>query len=275
MNRLGAVMKKIISGSVALLAMGLAGSAVRAADLPLKAPPPVPVFSWTGCYVGLDAGETYGRTDGYSTTSTSTLGGILPIANVGAASGSFNLSGGIGGVYYGCNYQFAGTGFVVGVEGDWSFDNKEGQAFTANPLVFPANAVWSLKERWVSTARVRLGYAWTPNLLLYVTGGGAWAKLDSSEWIITAPQGSAFLQSDWRGGWTVGAGAEYEVGYGWAVRSEFLYVDLGRYTTFTGFCPLAQCGGAPTNLSVNLHDYIWRAGLSYKFGWSPAVVARY
>jgi hypothetical protein len=24
-----------------------------AADMPLKAPPPVAVFSWTGCYVGI------------------------------------------------------------------------------------------------------------------------------------------------------------------------------------------------------------------------------
>jgi outer membrane immunogenic protein len=283
-------MNKLLVGSIALVAMGLGGSAVRAADLPLKAPPPVPVFSWTGCYVGLDAGETYGRSDGYSTIpgSRGTVPGGPGVAlppGVNLTDG-FNLNGGIGGVYYGCNYQFAGTGFVVGVEGDWSFDNKEGQAFIT-PGAFATTAaaagfgnpndVWYLQERQIGTARVRLGYAVTPNWLLYVTGGGAWAKIDSSEAIITAPTNSATkdIQSNWRGGWTVGAGTEYEVGYGWAVRSEFLYVDFGNFTTFTNI-PVGVIGSNTfTNLNVNLHEYIWRFGLSYKFGWSPAVVARY
>jgi outer membrane immunogenic protein len=280
MNR-GAVMKKIISASIALVALGWGGSAVRAADMPLKAPPPVPYFSWTGCYIGLDAGETYGHTDGYSTTGTSQLLPFGPIpAGINMTNG-FNLSGGIGGVYAGCNYQFAGTGWVIGFEGDWSFDNKEGQAFIT-PGAFGIVGgnladVWYLQEREIGTARLRLGYAVTPNWLLYVTGGWAWAKIDSTETVITAPTNSRVtdIQTNWRGGWTVGAGTEYEVGYGWAVRSEFLYVDFGNFTTFTNI-PVGVIGSNTfTNLNVNLHEYIWRFGLSYKFGWSPAVVARY
>jgi len=34
-----------------------------------------------------------------------------------------------------------------------------------------------------------------------------WAKIDSSEWVAANPL-TAFTQSDWRGGWTVGAGIE-------------------------------------------------------------------
>ena len=49
-------MKRLLA-SVSILA--LSSVAVSAADLPMKAPPyaaPIPVFSWTGCYVGGHAG---------------------------------------------------------------------------------------------------------------------------------------------------------------------------------------------------------------------------
>ena len=47
-------MRKLLLGSIALLALGAGGSAL-AADVRLpvyKAPPPVAVYSWTGFYVG-------------------------------------------------------------------------------------------------------------------------------------------------------------------------------------------------------------------------------
>ena len=48
-------------GSLILCAVSMVGSA-RAADLPVKAPPPAPVFNWTGCYVGGYVGGA--RSDG-------------------------------------------------------------------------------------------------------------------------------------------------------------------------------------------------------------------
>jgi outer membrane immunogenic protein len=279
-------MNKLIAGSVALAAASF-GTAALAADMPLKAPPPVVVYNWTGCYLGLSIGTNYGRSSGYETTaatqrpnSPTTLG---LVGAVGPVTDSLGLSGMIGGAYGGCNYQVGAV--VFGVEGDWSVTNKEDQAFNVSInapnagvglVVPPATAIYSLKERWLGTARLRVGYAVTEKWLWYVTGGAAWAKLDSSQWLVANPVGTTALQSDWRGGWTVGVGTEYAVGYGWSIRSEFLYVDFGRYTTFTNVQPPFVSGFGPlTNLSVNLHDYIWRVGMSYKFGWTPAVVAKY
>src|SRR5262249_10574870 len=111
--------------------------------------------------------------------------------------------------------------------------------------------------------------------LWYVTGGGAWAKFDTTEWLSGSPTTTTFTQTDWRGGWTVGAGTEYALGYGWSIKGEFLYVDFGTYNTFTGG-PLPQ--GTLEPREVRVRDYIWRFGMNYKFGWvgkSPAVVARY
>jgi len=49
--------------------------------------------------------------------------------------------------------------------------------------------------------------------LLYVTGGAAWAKIDSTLAVIGNPIATGVFQSDTRTGWTVGGGLEYALGY--------------------------------------------------------------
>jgi outer membrane immunogenic protein len=278
-------MKNHVFGSVAALVIGLGGSAL-AADMPLKAPPAVVVYNWTGCYLGLSIGTSSGRTGGFRSTAGSAfteLGApLVPIAAGQTITDSFNMSGFLGGAQGGCNYQFGG--WVVGVETDWSVTNKEGQSFinqaTAGAIgAFPTD-VFNLQERWLGTARLRIGYAVTDKWLWYVTGGGAWTKIDASESSLGAgggagPTGPAkWFQSQWRGGWTVGAGTEYALGYGWSIKSEFLYIRFQDFTTFTNVNPVTT--NTLTNLSVqNLRDYVFRVGMNYKFGWAPAVVAKY
>jgi outer membrane immunogenic protein len=50
-------MKKLFLASVALVALNAGGSAL-AADMRVKyaPPPPPPVFSWSGCYIGVHVG---------------------------------------------------------------------------------------------------------------------------------------------------------------------------------------------------------------------------
>jgi outer membrane immunogenic protein len=63
-------MKKLFLVSVALAALGLAAPAALAADMRVAAyaPPPPPVYTWSGCYVGGSAGTNSGRSDGFTTT---------------------------------------------------------------------------------------------------------------------------------------------------------------------------------------------------------------
>src|SRR5229473_7752419 len=83
-NRQGVViMKKLLIGSFVALTMG--GSAAIAADMPLKAPPPV-VWSWTGCYVGIEGGGAWGR----SRHDNVGGGGVL----FGSFTPKFDVSGG-------------------------------------------------------------------------------------------------------------------------------------------------------------------------------------
>src|SRR5215510_2798348 len=59
----GVIMKRILFGSMALIALGLSAPAM-AADMPVKAPPPPPVvWNWSGVYLGAHAGGAWSRTD--------------------------------------------------------------------------------------------------------------------------------------------------------------------------------------------------------------------
>jgi outer membrane immunogenic protein len=178
---------------------------------------------------------------------------------------SFDLSGFIGGGQLGCNWQWGA--WVFGIEGDGSATNKSGQGIELQPIP-RGNTLWisETQERWFVTARGRLGltnFWWFGDkTLLYVTGGGAWAKIDASEWLTTTPQSTGHQESNTRSGWTVGGGIEYALGYGWSVKSEFLYADFGTFTTFTS-PPFGLAGIQPRDVKVK--DYIWRAGMNYKF----------
>jgi outer membrane immunogenic protein len=123
-------MKKFLLSTVAVATM-TAGA--MAADLPARrmAPAPfaaVPVFTWTGFYVGANVGAAWNsnRRDDFGLNNYTAAG--LPV--VPAAGGTFFGTGlGVGnngrnasilgGVQIGYNWQMMpGSGFVLGVEGD-------------------------------------------------------------------------------------------------------------------------------------------------------------
>ena len=147
-------MKKFLLSSVALL--GFTAGAM-AADLPRRAAPqyfaPIPVFTWTGFYVGVNAGYGWSSDDnncigcfgGGVVTVDTTPGGatVAPLALPSGAlfkgtNGGGNRDGFVGGAQVGANYQFTpGSGFVVGVEADIQWlggdnDSKNNGFFGSN-----------------------------------------------------------------------------------------------------------------------------------------------
>src|SRR5256886_7486962 len=233
-------MERLFPASVAPGPLGLGTPAPFAADKRGPAytppPPPAPVYTWSGCYVGASARSWTGSRQHFATAGSTFsnpgfANNLIPAAT--AITDSFDVSGFIGGFQGGCNWQWGA--WVFGIEGDGSATNKSGQAFEG-PLVplFAGSRNWvsQTQERWLVTARARLGWAIWDRTMVYATGGAAWAKIDASEWVFAAngtrPIRTRHLESNTPSGWTVGAGPEAADGYGAAVKGQDLYVKLDQ-----------------------------------------------
>jgi outer membrane immunogenic protein len=192
-------MKKFLLSSVALL--GFSAGAM-AADLPRRAPPvfaPIPVFTWTGFYVGVNAGYAWNNSDdgdclGCNALTVDTpaflLGSSAPVVPLGG--GFLGLGGGggggsdgfTGGAQIGFNYQFTpGAGFVLGFEADIQWlggddDNSSffGGGFTAVPTAAVTQGVGS----GIAPPVVPGGN----NIFLF--GNGFNNRVGSSDWWATA-----------------------------------------------------------------------------------------
>jgi outer membrane immunogenic protein len=162
-----------VVATASLIAFALAGGA-NAADLgrPVyKAPPPSPppVWSWTGFYIGVNAGGSIGRDP--TSFSESGIGTVVTDA--------LSPAGFIGGGQLGYNYQFA-PNWVAGIEGDFQGASQKDSGCIGlcggNPPIPSETLNITQKVEWFATLRARLGYT-NGDWLWYVTGGGAWAQV--------------------------------------------------------------------------------------------------
>ncbi len=292
--------------------MALTGAAL-AADIPSRAPPPVyvpppPVLTWTGLYVGINAGGTWSNNNNVNTTavpvfSAATFAPELALSSaLATTSVPVSHSGFIGGGQIGYNFQFANS-FVAGIEADIqgvASGSRTGTVFGSGvPVGFPGetiNSTVTASKRidYLGTVRGRLGIAITPTFLAYGTGGLAYGGLHSSVSILqqnlgppgsnfTAPFSSFGSLNTSRVGWTAGGGLEWLFAPNWSVKAEYLYYDLGTATfalgpltnTFTDGSGVAYSSSPFARARYNGH--IVRGGLNWHFNlWGPApVVAKY
>jgi outer membrane immunogenic protein len=234
------------------LAAGAAGAqSASAADIvparmPVKAPASVFLPNWSGVYVGVTAGGVWGR-------SKDTFNDPAVPALLGLQAAKADVSGFIGGGTLGANWQF--SNIVLGVEGDGSWTNADGSSNLLPP--FLTTTTLDVRERWIATARGRVGYAFD-RWLVYVTGGGAWANV---RYTATNAAGFTDTSSKTVSGWTVGGGVEAKLVGNWSAKAEYLYVDFGDNNFFT---PVAA-GGPSGSQVMNLTNHIARAGLNYSF----------
>lgn len=223
---------------VAALTVAVASVAV-AADIPApvyKAPAAVAAFSWTGCYVGLNAGGGFARKEWTDT---------------GQDAGAHTASGAIAGGQVGCNYQ---TGaWVFGAEGMFDWSGMKGDHI--NGLTGLTSL--TTEVRWLGTATARVGYA-IDRSLFYVKGGAAWVR-DEHEGVVIIP----ILKGDaTRVGWTVGAGFEYAFAGNWSAKIEYNYLDFGSKDVM--FCDTLGAGiCGPIDIKQNAHLAL--VGVNYRF----------
>jgi len=231
-----AVMKKIAIGIAAVSA--LIGAPALAADMAMKAPPPVPapssVYNWNGFYVGGNAGGAW------ATTSDSN-------AFFAATTGNFHITGGVAGGQVGYNWQF--SPWVLGIESDFDGSNVKGS--TSAGLC--AGVVCTIENTWVGTTRARIGYA-TGAWLPYLTGGVAYGDVH-----IQDSAGAVHAGTN-RAGWTGGGGMEYALNQNWSIRAEYLYIDLG-----SGGVPCATVLGSCGMSTQTFTESVVRGGIDYRF----------
>jgi outer membrane immunogenic protein len=265
-------MKKVL-----LVGCALATSvfSAMAADMPLKAPPPPPVrlYSWTGCSLGGSVGGIWRQTDNVSIGVADGGSGVAAAVAAGAVPTAFSYGGSswLAGGQAGCNYQAAN--WVFGMETDMSGTKPNGNEtiVTNVPPFFPAVSSVSQDTNWIGTTRARLGATWG-SVLLYGTGGVAYANTSYAYALSNVAGGGATAtaasDASTQLGWTAGGGLEGGFG-AWSLKGEYLYYDLGSHT-LTAACSSAigGCiGTAPTSFSSHFRDTgsIARVGLNYRF----------
>ena len=252
----------------------LAGTAFAAtalaADLPSRRAPPVfvpppaiPVFTWTGFYVGAQAGYQFGRSNAF--VSNPVLGGL---AAVGASPDGF-----VGGGHVGYNFStqsipvlssfgpFGGAGGVVGIEGD-----VDGSNYRSTYLLGGISN--GVREDIQGSIRGRLGIA-VDRALFYATGGAAFGSLRNN--YLNTINGFTDSYSNTRVGYTVGGGIEYAITNNFSLRAEYRFTDYGTFSN-----NLTNSAGGAANVSHRETNNRVQGGFSYKFD-SPItpVVARY
>jgi outer membrane immunogenic protein len=264
------VIRKLLLSSVALAA--ISGTAF-AADLPSRrappvyAPPAIPVFSWTGFYIGGQVGYRFGSDRAVVTDVLGTTGyGTKPNGIVGGAHVGYNFS---------TQSLFGnafGTGTVIGIEGDVDGSDYR-RVNNTGAFGAPLTVTENIRSNLTGSVRGRLGFTFD-RALFYATGGVAFAQYNTNygTGAAAAVTGNLDSLSKSRVGWTAGAGVEYAITNNWSLRLEYRYSDYG---TFTDFAPVTLGG---TTVSHRETDNKVQAGFSYKFDtFAPAapVVARY
>ena len=243
-------MKKTSTLSLMAAAL-LASAAANAADLThyrsaAPAPPPLPPFSWTGFYIGAQAGYSWGKD---KTTEYLTASGAFT-----GLSFKFNPDGAVGGIHAGGNFQYGAI--VAGLEADLEAAGTRG-GFTNTPAPpFNPGGVGRMRVDAQGSLRGRLGFA-IDRVMIYGTGGLALANI---KYTFTNPT-TGVSESTTRGssGYTIGSGVAYAITDNLIGSLEYRYTDFGtfRYTSTSAFVGLTGSQHPRSNAV--------RVALGYKF----------
>lgn len=268
-----------IKSVASALALAMLSTTAFAADLPSRRappvyapPPPIPVFTWTGFYVGGQVGYEFGHSNALAYSSATGAGLAANGANVDGVIGGGHVgylfstqSLPLLGALFGRNGGFGfGTGGVVGIEGD--VDGLSART------TYGLGGIADYNRRPIEgSVRGRLGVAFD-RVLVYATGGAAFGDLRNT--YVNTFNGLTDTYSHTRVGYTVGGGVEYAFTNNFSVGAEYRYTDFGRYSD-----NLSNSTGGGVQVAHRGVENRVQARFNYKFDtFSPTaapVVARY
>jgi outer membrane immunogenic protein len=179
-------------GLIAFMGMNAAYAAdaieaVPEPAVPMEVPP---VASWSGAYAGVTAGYGFAGRSNDDTTGR-----------------KVDTDGFVGGAFAGYNFEL-GNGVVTGVEGDIGYSGVEGKKQGER-----------VKGGVDGSLRARLGYTVTPDVLAYVTAGGAAKRM--------TVEAAGDSDSQTQLGWTAGVGTDVKLTEKVFGRVEYRYTDYG------------------------------------------------
>ena len=234
-----------------IIAFGLTALATSAiaADLPVKARPPaplpVPVYGWSGCYIGGNVG--WARTE-------------TKVRINGVEDGKFSSDGIAGGGQVGCDYQFS-SNWVLGIQGmvdatDFNDDRVS--------VLFPGDTFRN-RARWFATVTGRLGFLVGPSFLLY--GKGGWGWVDQRFDMINTATGALLTgttNNNSRNGADAGVGGEWMFTPGWSLWAEWDHIFLRdrNFVFTTGVLPVV----ITNSLNVRRDFDKVLVGINWRFG---------
>ena len=251
-------MKKFLLAAVgsALLGMGVPASA---ADMAVKAAPPppvIPIYNWSGFYIGANGGwgQSHNCWD------------FVFLAGPVFSDGCRDRSGGVLGGQVG--YRWQSNQFVFGLEaqGDWA-DLSNTRVSLLDPTLSTR-----VKTDGIGLFTGQLGWAWNA-ALLYVKGGAAVTsnRLDILDTLTGIGLVSA---SATRWGGTLGVGFEYGFTPNWSFGAEYNHLWMGTSNnSFTVVDP-RLVGILNNRITQDVDMFTLR--VNYRFGgYATPVTARY
>jgi outer membrane immunogenic protein len=258
-------MKKILLGTIGVMALGIASPA-SAADLAArpytKAPPIMAAYyDWSGFYIGLNGG---GGSSRKCWDVTNNLGVVIAPA---APEGCHDATGGTVGGQIGYRWQAASWVFGLEAQGNWA----DFRGSNTN-LFFPTLSDHS-KINAFGLFTGQVGYAWN-NVLLYVKGGAAvvddrYSTVDIATGLI------ADRASETRWGGVVGVGGEFAFTPNWSIGVEYDHLFMG--TKDVNAVGVGNFGVAPGAFSATdrIHQDVDMVTARINYRWGGPVVARY
>lgn len=251
-------MRQFVSGTVGIILTATAAVAADLPQLPPLAPPPV-LWSWTGPYLGIHVGGSFGHSSFSDTAGPALYGGQVRTPSA--------LAGG----QVGFNWQ-PDRNWLVGVEADVSGLNGDGTNTCLAPSGFFLSANCQVRQTAMATATGRVGLVTgdAGRTLVYAKAGGAWLaeKID----IASNPLIFATSLDQGRWGWTVGAGIEKALAPAWSIKVEYDYAGFGSAAVPTpaSYVQVAYpldyqaTPGGSSNVSQNVQAL--KVGLNVKLG---------
>lgn len=193
-----------------------------------------PVHQWTGFYVGGNIGY-----------------GVAGLTDNAPLAVTTNMTGAIGGIQAGYNYQI--NSVVLGIEADIQASGQSATYTRTVPII--GNLTVDQRIPYFGTIRGKLGYAFDCGCVMaYGTFGWAYGSYQPSVSAL-----GVTLSGDYtRSALVIGAGVEWMVARNWSAKLEALYLDTGDIGSPTSFPVLGQ-------VNMKVRDAVTRIGVNYHF----------